>query len=80
MNRTAAPDRAIRKPLVLVTVCLAALTINLDTTIVNVALPDLATALDAGTRELLWIVDGYNLAFAALVLADRKSTRLNSSH
>lgn len=60
---------AIRKPLVLITVCLAALSINLDTTIVNVALPDLSRALDAGTRELLWIVDGYNLAFAALVLA-----------
>src|SRR6476661_11229130 len=60
---------AARKPLVLVTVCLAALSINLDTTIVNVALPDLATSLDAGTRQLLWIVDGYNLAFAALVLA-----------
>ena len=27
------------------------------------------TDLDAGTRELQWIVDGYNLAFAALVLA-----------
>ncbi|MBS46006.1 MAG: MFS transporter [Nocardioides sp.] len=62
---TAAP----RKALVLVTVCLAALTINLDTTIVNVALPSLAVELDASTRELLWIVDGYNLAFAALVLA-----------
>ncbi len=59
----------VRKPLILATVCLAALTINLDTTIVNVALPSLATALDADTRELLWIVDGYNLAFAALVLA-----------
>ena len=58
-----------RKPAVLVTVCLAVLTINLDTTIVNVALPSLATELDAGTRDLLWIVDGYNLAFAALVLA-----------
>lgn len=58
-----------RKPLVLVTVCLAALTINLDTTIVNVALPSLARELDAGTRDLLWVVDGYNLAFAALVLA-----------
>ncbi len=58
-----------RKPLVLATVCLAALTINLDTTIVNVALPSLARELDAGTRDLLWIVDGYNLAFAALVLA-----------
>ena len=58
-----------RKPAVLATVCLAALTINLDTTIVNVALPTLARELDAGTRDLLWVVDGYNLAFAALVLA-----------
>ena len=49
--------------------CLAALTINASTTIVNIALPTLAEELDAGTRSLLWIVDGYNLAFAALVLA-----------
>ncbi|HET6152717.1 MAG TPA: DHA2 family efflux MFS transporter permease subunit [Marmoricola sp.] len=61
--------RTHHKPLILVTVCLAALTINLDTTIVNVALPHLATSLHAGTSSLLWIVDGYNLAFAALVLA-----------
>jgi len=58
-----------RKAALLATVCLAALTINLDTTIVNVALPSLARELDAGTRDLLWVVDGYNLAFAALVLA-----------
>lgn len=58
-----------RKPAILATVCLAVLTINLDTTIVNVALPSLATELDASTRELLWVVDGYNLSFAALVLA-----------
>ena len=53
----------------LATTCLAALTINLDTTIVNVALPSIARELDADTSELLWVVDGYNLAFAALVLA-----------
>ncbi len=58
-----------RKHLVLLTVCLATLTINLSTLIVNIALPTLADELDAGTRDLLWIVDGYNLAFAALVLA-----------
>lgn len=58
-----------RKLAVLATVCTAALAINLDTTIVNVALPSLARELDAGTRSLQWIVDGYNLAFAALVLA-----------
>ena len=58
-----------RRPALLATACLAALTINLDTTIVNVALPSLARELDADTSDLLWVVDGYNLAFAALVLA-----------
>ncbi|MEO9133456.1 MAG: DHA2 family efflux MFS transporter permease subunit [Jatrophihabitantaceae bacterium] len=57
-----------RRLLVLATVCLAAFAINLDTTIVNVALPDLGRQLGATTRNLQWIVDGYNLAFAALVL------------
>src|SRR6476661_7468813 len=57
-----------RRLLVLATVCLAAFAINLDTTIVNVALPDLGRQLSATTRDLQWIVDGYNLAFAALVL------------
>ncbi len=58
-----------RKLPILLTVCAAVLAINLDTTIVNVALPSIAVDLDAGTRALQWIVDGYNLAFAALVLA-----------
>ncbi len=54
---------------ILLTVCAAVLAINLDTTIVNVALPTISKELDAGTRALQWVVDGYNLAFAALVLA-----------
>jgi EmrB/QacA subfamily drug resistance transporter len=54
---------------ILVTVCAAVLAINIDTTIVNVALPSISEELDAGTRQLQWVVDGYNLAFAALVLA-----------
>jgi EmrB/QacA subfamily drug resistance transporter len=58
-----------RRHAVLATVCLAVLAINLDTTIVNVALPTISTELDADTRNLLWIVDAYNLSFAALVLA-----------
>ncbi len=48
---------------------LCAFAVNVDTTIVNVALPTLSTALDASTRELQWIVDAYTLVFAALVLA-----------
>ncbi|MFD0078600.1 MFS transporter [Streptomyces sp. NPDC127166] len=62
------PLPASRQKLVLGTVCLAALAITLDTTIVNVALPRLSRQLDASTRDLQWIVDAYNLSFAALVL------------
>jgi EmrB/QacA subfamily drug resistance transporter len=54
---------------ILLTVCAAVLAINLDTTIVNVALPSISGELGANTRQLQWVVDGYNLAFAALVLA-----------
>src|ERR1041385_4021356 len=54
---------------VLLTLCLAAFTINLDTTIVNVTLPTLVRDLDASTRQLQWIVDSHNLVFAAFVLA-----------
>ncbi|HEY4451261.1 MAG TPA: MFS transporter [Solirubrobacteraceae bacterium] len=60
---------AARRGLILAAVCLAAFAINVDTTIVNVALPSLTRQLGAGTRDLQWIVDGYNLAFAALVLS-----------
>ncbi|MCV7331423.1 MFS transporter [Mycobacterium cookii] len=54
---------------VLVVVLLAALAINVETTVVNVALPTLNTALGSSTRGLQWIVDAYNLSFAGLVLA-----------
>jgi EmrB/QacA subfamily drug resistance transporter len=63
-----APQRP-NKALILATVCAAVLAINLDTTIVNVALPSISRELSAGTRQLQWVVDGYNLAFAGLVLA-----------
>ena len=55
--------------LILVTLCLAALIINLDTTIVNVALPSLVRQIGATTTDLQWVVDAYNLVFAALILA-----------
>jgi EmrB/QacA subfamily drug resistance transporter len=59
----------ISKPLILVSLLLAAFAINVDTTIVNVALPTLAQELHASTTQLEWIVDAYNLMFAAFVLA-----------
>jgi EmrB/QacA subfamily drug resistance transporter len=68
------PDRPVRpyvkgRPLILVSLLVAAFAINVDTTIVNVALPSLVRELHASTTELEWIVDAYNLLFAALVLA-----------
>src|SRR5207248_10177597 len=57
------------KPLILASLLLAAFAINLDTTIVNVALPTLVRELHASNSQLQWIVDAYNLVFAALLLA-----------
>src|SRR4051812_17328000 len=58
-----------RRPLTLAALLLAAFVINLDTTIVNVALPTLVREMHASTSELQWIVDAYSLVFAALLLA-----------
>src|SRR6516164_4275651 len=54
---------------ILFALCLAALIINIDVTIVNVALPSLVRQLGATTTSLQWIVDAYTLVFAALILA-----------
>ena len=44
-------------------------TVNLDNTILNVALPTLARELHADTSQLQWMVDSYVLLFAGLLLA-----------
>jgi len=58
-----------RRPLILVSLLLAAFVINLDITIVNVALPTLVRELHTSNSQLQWVVDAYNLVFAALLLA-----------
>jgi EmrB/QacA subfamily drug resistance transporter len=57
------------KPLILASLLLAAFLINVETTIVNVALPTLVRQLHATDSQLQWVVDAYNLVFAASVLA-----------
>jgi EmrB/QacA subfamily drug resistance transporter len=44
------------------------LVMGLDITVLNVALPTLATSLDASTAQLQWIVDAYVLALAGAIL------------
>src|SRR5437764_14285908 len=57
------------KPVILLSLLLAAFVINLDTTIVNVALPTLVGELHASNSQLQWVVDAFNLLFAGSVLA-----------
>jgi EmrB/QacA subfamily drug resistance transporter len=67
--RSAPETSARRRNLVLFALCSAALIINIDVTIVNVALPSLVRELGASTTSLQWVVDAYTLVFAALILA-----------
>jgi EmrB/QacA subfamily drug resistance transporter len=53
---------------VLVIVCGSALIVNLDNTILNVALPTLVRKLAASSSELQWIIDSYSMVFAGLLL------------
>lgn len=58
----------MRKWWPLVTVCLGTLMLLVDVTIVNVALPQMALALDTSFTALQWVVDGYALSLAVLLL------------
>ena len=62
-----AEDRAHRWA-ALVVLCLSVVIINLDNTILNVALPTLVRTLHASSSQLQWIVDSYAMVFAGLVL------------
>ena len=48
--------------------CMSLLVVGLDNTILNVAIPDLIQDLGATTSQLQWIIDGYTLVFAGLLL------------
>ena len=54
---------------VLVATSLGFVVVQLDVTIVNVALPWIASDLRSGVSGLQWVVDGYTLTFAALLLS-----------
>jgi MFS transporter, DHA2 family, methylenomycin A resistance protein len=57
-----------QRTLTLVVMCVGMFLVLLDVTIVNVALPSLRADLGAGVASLQWIVDGYAIAIAALML------------
>jgi DHA2 family methylenomycin A resistance protein-like MFS transporter len=61
-------SRRTRPGLVLLAVSMGQFLLQLDLTIVNVALPDIGSATGAPVPMLQWVVDGYNLAVASLLL------------
>jgi DHA2 family multidrug resistance protein-like MFS transporter len=65
-----------RRWLALIAMVPAALVVGIDSTVLSLALPTLATSLRASTSELQWFVSAYMLVFAAAMipaglLADR---------
>ena len=55
--------------LVLTVMCVGYFLVLLDVTVINVALPQIGAGLGASVSGLQWVVDGYALALAALLLA-----------
>ncbi len=67
-GRTTLPDRPVRPWAALLVLCVANFLILLDTSIVNTALPDIMRSLGAGIDEALWVLNGYLIAFASLLI------------
>jgi EmrB/QacA subfamily drug resistance transporter len=65
-------DQANRKWWTLGAVAFGLFMIMLDNTIVNVALPTMGRELEIGLSELEWVVNGYALTFAVLMLTGGK--------
>jgi EmrB/QacA subfamily drug resistance transporter len=57
-----------RRWIALGVLCLSLLVVGLDNTILSVAIPKLSEELSASTSQIQWIVDGYTLVFAGLLL------------
>jgi len=54
--------------LVLVALCLGFFMILLDTTIVNIAIPQMSEHLNASLSDILWIINAYVLTYAVLLI------------
>jgi EmrB/QacA subfamily drug resistance transporter len=65
---TSLKENPVRKWWPLVTVCLGTFMLLVDVTIVNVALPQMATDLHTSFNSLQWVIDGYALSLGVLLL------------
>jgi EmrB/QacA subfamily drug resistance transporter len=66
---TVADRRHPQRWLIMGVLCLALLVVVLDNTILNVAVPTLATKLSASTSDIQWMINAYVLTLAGLLVA-----------
>ncbi|MCI3277174.1 MFS transporter [Streptomyces cylindrosporus] len=67
-TRSAPPDHPARLGAVLLVIVTAYLMVGVDSTVVNVALPDIQHDLDFSRTGLSWVLNAYTLAFGGLLL------------
>jgi len=61
-------DNAARRWWALIAIAASVLVVGLDLTVLNLALPTIATGLHASTSDQQWILDAYSLVLAAAML------------
>src|SRR6202000_482859 len=61
-------ENGARKWWALIAIAASVLVVGLDLTVLNLALPTIATDLHASTSDLQWISDSYSLVLAAAML------------
>ncbi|MFV0134958.1 MFS transporter [Streptomyces sp. HMX87] len=64
----AAPQGHPQRWLILGVICLAQLTVLLDNTVLNVAIPSLTGELGASTSDIQWMINAYSLVQSGLLL------------
>jgi DHA2 family methylenomycin A resistance protein-like MFS transporter len=66
---TVSAARGVRAGAVLAVMCVGMFLVQLDVTVVNVALPHIGVSLHANLAGLQWVVDAYTVVLAAFLLA-----------
>jgi MFS transporter, DHA2 family, methylenomycin A resistance protein len=66
---TAVPRETTKRGLVLLTLCLGVLIAQVDTSVVNLAMQPIGASFGAPVSSLQWVLDAYNLTYAALLLS-----------
>jgi MFS family permease len=64
----AGPEIGVRRWAALGLLCLGAFLVVLDTTIVNIAIPNILSSLRLSLDEVLWTLNAYTLVYAALLI------------